>query len=97
MAKAKRAPLAALISYTPVKASSAVVDIATLPNLYSGVTGRGVYVRMAQGMLAARGYFCPITGEYDAATVKAVQRLQIENGLLPDTRISSKEWRLLTA
>jgi peptidoglycan hydrolase-like protein with peptidoglycan-binding domain len=93
MAKAKTAP----ISPITVQAPPSVVDIATLPGLYAGVTGRTVYVSMAQGLLAAKGYSCPITGDYDAATVKAVQRLQIENGLLPDTRISSKEWRLLTA
>ena len=71
------------------------VEITTLPNLYPGVRGRAVYVRMLQEALIAKGYRCPVTGEYDEATTRAVQRMQISHKMLPNARVGVGEWRAL--
>jgi peptidoglycan hydrolase-like protein with peptidoglycan-binding domain len=78
---------------TPVEITT--VDIGTLPGLFPGVTGRAVYVRMLQEALTRKGFRCGVTGDYDANTTRAVQRMQTANKLLPDARVGAREWEAL--
>ncbi len=78
-------------------ATHGTVDVATLPPLYPGMISRPSFVRLAQERLSAMGYYCPVTGSYDAATSAAVQRLQTANKIMPNGRVDAEVWRLLTA
>lgn len=94
MAKTKKT-VEQTLTAQPVTPSN-TVDIVTLPNLHPGVTGRRVYVRMLQEALTRKGFRCAATGAYDDATARAVQRMQIANGMLPNARVGTAEWAALT-
>lgn len=69
-------------------------DAGTRPNLYWGNTGQDV--RVLQWKLQSWGYYNGnIDGFYGNDTVKAVKRLQLNNGIAPDGVVGQRTWSAL--
>ena len=55
----------------------------------------GPLVRSVQALLNDAGYECPVNGEYDDETFRAVVRFQIANNLLADGEVGGKTYSKL--